>query len=148
MGRPQTRALAVLRVLTACPGGLTTTEITALAYPGSDPGRARAACYLVLRHLERQGRACRTGTVKLRSGPAAVTWDRPAARSEKQRAVRQAIALTSRRVTLPRRAIAALDRMEQGIGELEQAEREIAAFEAEHANPGGTARGGAVILTL
>ncbi len=111
------RSDAVLRALAAHPGGLTTTQVMALAYP--DPGRAdvRRACYAILRRHEREGRARRAG----RDASGAVIWHlkAPAAATTRPR--------EARLVALLERKLAALTRMEEGMSELEQVEREIEA---------------------
>lgn len=137
MGTPRT--LAVFQVLADHPGGLTTPEITALVDPAPDkPRLARYLCYATLRRYEGQGQGlvCRAGQRATRG--AAVIWrleaapeppPRPAGLRGELRAAERAIALTSRRITVSRRKVRALKKIEEGIGELERADREIAAFE-------------------
>lgn len=133
MGRPSIRALAVFQALTDHPGGLTTPQVTALVDP--DPNKpllARYLCYMTLRTFEGQGLVCRAGQGAGRGGP--VIWRlkalpdpaRPAWLHEKRQATEREIALTSRRIAVLRRKISALAKIEEGIEELEQVEREIA----------------------
>lgn len=154
MGAPSIRSHAIIRALAAHPLGLTTPQVKAIADPDPEPG---ILCYLILRRYERRGVVCgvRQGAGRGR----AITWRlvprpaltagsaqakanlairsparpaltrEPARPSERRQATRRAIAFTARRIALLRREIDALAKMEEGIEELEQVEREMAALE-------------------
>lgn len=115
MGAPPFRSDAVLHALAAHPGGLTTTQVMALAYPDPLREHARRACYEILRRHEREGRARRAG----RDAAGAVIWHFKGPRDARL------AALLERK--LADRKLAALAKMEEGIRELEQVEREIEA---------------------
>ena len=138
MRRPRNRALSMLRALAGHPEGLTTRDLAVAC--ASDVPLSRRALRMVrdaMRRQEKSGRVRCAGTVAspatrqhvirweiteagtdLISSPARARAEREPARLSKEQ---QEIALTER-------VIRAVALMEEGIRELEQVDREIAAL--------------------
>lgn len=129
-----------IRAVLACyPDGLPTTEIAALAAPGPAIGKTPPAllCHSMLKRHEALGHVRRVRHAPLKAGGSVVVWSlkatpaparEPATLSEERRAIGQAYALELRRLALMQRRAAALAKIVEGIEELEQADRELAAL--------------------
>ncbi len=135
----------ILAALAANPDGLPTAEIARMC--DDNTARARNRCGVALHYLASRGRVRRAGRVR----PGGIIWqaDPEAAResrdtdrrlrdegtrragSEVREQLAARIRRESRRLALMQRKAAALAQMEEGIEELEQANREIAALEIE-----------------
>lgn len=111
------------------PDGLTSLQIAAIAAPA--PGDRRTApavlCRAMLLRREALGHVRRAGRAApgRDPGPPAVIWQLPP--DHARLALKREMALARRRLDLLRREIAAIDKIMEGIEELEQADREIAA---------------------
>lgn len=115
-------------VLVRYPDGLPTAEIAALAGPVPSDLKTPPTllCLLTLRRHEHLGHVRRAGRRAVPGKPGlSVFWQLPGEHA--RQAVKHEMAFTSRRIALLQRKIRALAEMEEGIEELEQVEREIAA---------------------